>query len=136
MTMQPIPAMGVNAELWWFEYLRGALYDRTEPYASGVKVDREVPNPRPPRLVVVARDGGNISGVFDRPRIRLDVWSNTQQNADDLARLVTAIALDAPGTNGCVRVAHISGPNSVADPSGSPRRLSLIDATHRVTVLL
>lgn len=135
MTLQPVAALPIDADLWWIVYLRGALVDRTEPYAQNVKFDRKVPNPRPSRLVVVRRDGGNVSGVFDRPRVALDVWADSEQNATDLASLIVALALDAPGSAGCVRVSHLSGPNSVADPSGQPRRLALIEATHRVSVL-
>jgi hypothetical protein len=135
MTLQPVAALPIDADLWWIVYLRGALVDRTEPYAQGVKFDRKVPNPRPDRLVVVRRDGGNVTGVFDRPRVSFDVWAKTEQDATDLARLVIALAFDAPGDEGCVRVSHLSGPNSVADPSGQPRRLSLIEATHRANIL-
>ena len=71
----------------------------------------------------------------DRPRVAFDVWAKTEQDATNLAALIVALAFDAPGTNGCVRVQHLSGPNSVADPSGQPRRLSLIEATHRAAVL-
>ncbi|WP_159083903.1 hypothetical protein [Nocardioides terrigena] len=132
---QPVAALPIDADLWWIVYLRGALVGRTEPYAQGVKFDRVVPATRPDRFVVVRRDGGNVSGVFDRPRVALDVWAKTEQDATNLARLVIALALEAPGADGCTRVVHLSGPNSVADPSGQPRRLALIEATHRVTVL-
>lgn len=132
---QPVAAMPIDADLWWIVYLRGALVDRSEPFAQGVKFDRRVPNPRPDRFVVVRRDGGNVSGAFDNPRISFDVWAKTEQDATDLSRLVIALALEAPGTSGCIRVRHSSGPNSVADPSGQPRRLSLIEATHRAAVL-
>lgn len=140
MTMQPIAALPVDADEWWMVYLRGRLVGRVEPYAQGVKFDRKVPNPRPSRLVVVRRDGGAVTGAFDRPRIAIDVWHdpdsvNGQKYASDLARLLVALAFDAPGTNGCVRVEHLSGPNDVADPSGQPRRLALIEATHRAAVL-
>ena len=135
MTMQPLAALPVDADLWWIVYLRGALVGRTEPYAQGVKFDRKVPNPRPDRLVVVRRDGGNVVGAFDRPRIAVDGWAKTEQDATNLASLIIALAFDAPGTNGCVRVTHESGPNDVADPSGQPRRLSLITATHRAAIL-
>lgn len=135
MTFQPIPALPIDADLWWIVYLRGALVGRTEPYAQGVKFDRVVPATRPDRFVVVRRDGGNVSGVFDRPRVALDVWAKTEQDATSLARLVIALALEAPGANGCLRVEHLSGPNDVAEPSGQPRRLSLIEATHRAAVL-
>ena len=135
MTMQPLAALPVDADLWWIVYLRGALVGRSEPYAQGVYFDRRVPATRRDRMVIVRRDGGNVVGAFDRPRIALDVWAKTEQEATDLARLMVALAFDAPGTNGCVRVTHESGPNDVADPSGQPRRLSLITATHRASIL-
>lgn len=135
MTMQPVAALPIDADLWWIVYLRGALVGRTEPYAQGVYFDRRVPTTRKDRMVIVRRDGGTVSGVFDRPRIALDVWAKTDKDATDLARLVVALAFDAPGTEGCTRVEHLSGPNDVADPSGQPRRLALIEATHRAAVL-
>lgn len=135
MTLQPIAALPIDADLWWIVYLRGALVGRTEPYASNVYFDRAVPSTRRDRMVIVRRDGGSVSGLFDRPRVAFDVWAKTEQDATNLASLVVALALDAPGTSSCVRVTHMSGPNSVADPSGQPRRLSLIEATHRVAVL-
>lgn len=136
MTMQPAAALPVDADLWWIDYLRGALTGRPESYASGVYLDRAVPSARRDRMVIVRRDGGNVSGVFDRPRISLDVWAKTERDATDLSRLVIALALRAPIESAdVVRVAHISGPNSVADPSGQPRRLSLIEATHRAAML-
>lgn len=142
MTLQPVAALPVDADLWWIVYLRGAFVGRPEPFAQGVHFGRRMPvNPetlkpeRRDRMVLVRRDGGNVTGVFDRPRVSLDVWAMTDQDATNLANLVIALALVAPGANGCVRVAHLSGPNDVADPSGQPRRLSLIEATHRVTVL-
>ena len=135
MTLQPIAALGIDVPLWWIVYLRGALVGRTESFAQGVKFDRRVPNPRPPRFVVVSHDGGPISGPFQTARVRLDVWADSEKNATDLANLINALALDAPGTNGCTRVAHSSGPLDVADPSGQARRYSLIEATHRTSVL-
>lgn len=135
MTMQPVAAMPIDADLWWITYLRAALASRTEPYATGLYFDRAVPSTRRNRMVIVRRDGGNVLGVFDRPRVSFDVWAMTEADATNLARVVIAVALDAPGTDGCTRVRHVAGPNSVADPSGQPRRLSSIEATHRATVL-
>jgi hypothetical protein len=132
---QPVAALPIDADLWWIVYLRGALVGRTEPYAQGVKFDRVVPATRPDRFVVVRRDGGSVRGVFDRPRITLDVWAKTDQDVANLARLVTALAFDAPGTNGCVRVEHLSGPLDVTEASGQPRRTVLIEATHRTDIL-
>lgn len=135
MTLQPLAAMPIDADLWWIVYLRGALVGRPESYASGVYFDRAVPTSRRDRMVIVRRDGGNVSGAFDNPRVAFDVWAKTEQDATNLAALIVALALEAPGTNGCTRVSHQSGPNAVADPSGQPRRLCLIEATHRATVL-
>lgn len=135
MTLQPIAALPIDADLWWIVYLRGALVGRPEPYASGVYFDRAVPTTRRDRMVIVRRDGGNVVGAFDRPRVALDVWAKTESDATNLASLIVALALEAPGTNGCTRVSHQSGPNAVADPSGQPRRLSLIEATHRAAIL-
>lgn len=136
MTFQPAAALPVDADLWWIVYLRGAFVGRPESYASGVKFDRKVPNPRPDRLVVVRRDGGNVTGLFDRPRVSFDVWAKTEKDATDLANLVIALALVAPLAGaGVTDVRHLSGPNSVPDESGQPRRLSLIEATHRAAVL-
>lgn len=135
MTLQPVAAQPIDADLWWIVYLRGALVGREESYASGVYFDRAVPTTRRDRMVIVRRDGGNVSGVFDRPRISLDVWAKTEQDATNLAALIVALALEAPGVSSCVRVRHTSGPNSVADPSGQPRRLAQIEATHRAAVL-
>ena len=135
MTMQPLAALPVDADLWWIVYLRGALVGRTETYASGVYFDRRVPTTRRDRMVIVRRDGGNVTGAFDRPRVALDVWAKTDQDATNLANLMVALAFDAPGTNGCVRVTHLSGPNDIPDPSGQPRRLALIEATHRAAIL-
>jgi hypothetical protein len=67
---------------------------------------------------------------------RLESWASTEQDATNLANLIVALALKAPRVlNDVTQVLHLSGPNSVADPSGQPRRLALIEATHRVTLL-
>lgn len=135
MTLQPAAAQPIDADLWWIVYLRGALVGRPESYATGVHFDRAVPTERRDRMVIVRRDGGNVSDLFDRPRVAFDVWAKTEQDATNLARLIVALAFEAPGTEGCLRVRHLSGPNSIADPSGQPRRLSLIEATHRAAIL-
>lgn len=135
MTLQPVAALPIDADLWWIVYLRGALVGRTETYATAVYFDRAVPTTRRDRMVIIRRDGGNVSGVFDRPRVTLDVWAKTEQDATNLAALMIALALRAPLTAAVVSVRHVSGPNSVADPSGQPRRLASIEAVHRASVL-
>lgn len=133
--MQPTASLPIDADLWWIVYLRGAVVGRLESYAQNVYFDRRVPDPRRDRMVICRRDGGNVTGLFDRPRVTFDVWAKSEQDAHNLASLMVGLALKAPGVNGCVRVEHLSGPNEVADPSGQPRRTVLIEATHRVALL-
>lgn len=136
MTLQPVAATPVDADLWWIVYLRGAFVGRVESYATNVYFDRRVPSTRKDRMVIVRRDGGSLEGLFDHPRIALDVWAKTEQDATNLAALVVALALKAPlAAAGVTYVSHLSGPNAAADESGQPRRLSLIEATHRAVVL-
>lgn len=136
MTFQPAASLPVDADLWWIVYLRGALVDRVESYAQDVHFDRRVPSTRRDRMVICRRDGGAVEGLFDRPRVAFDVWAKTEQDATNLANLIIALALKAPLAGaGVTNVRHLSGPNSVPEPSGTPRRLSLIEATHRAVLL-
>jgi hypothetical protein len=135
VTLQPVAATPIDAELWWITYLRASLTGRTEPYATGVYFDRRVPTTRRDRMVIVRRDGGFVRGLFDFPRVSLDVWAKTEQDATNLAALMVGLALGAPLDSDVVSVTHISGPNDVADPSGQPRRQSLIEAKHRAVSL-
>ena len=136
MTFQPVAAAPIDADLWWIVYLRGALVGRVESYAQNVYFDRRVPTVRRDRMVIVRRDGGATTGLFDQPRVSLDVWAKTEQDATNLANLMVALAKVAPLSDaGCTNVLHIGGPNSVPDPSGQPRRHALIEATHRAVVI-
>jgi hypothetical protein len=96
MTLQPVATLPVDADLWWIVYLRGAFVGRPESYASGVYFDRRVPTSRRDRMVIVRRDGGSLTGLFDQPRVAFDVWAKTDQDATNLAALVIALALKAP----------------------------------------
>jgi hypothetical protein len=87
-------------------------------------------------MVIVRRDGGALDGLFDNPRVSLDVWAKTEKDATDLANLIVALAMVAPLSNaGCTNVIHVGGPNSVPDPSGQPRRQAVIEATHRAAIV-
>lgn len=136
MTLQPAAALPVDAELWWFVYLRGQIAARAESYAQDVFIGNEVPNPRRTRMIVIRRDGGSVTGLFDQPRIALDVWASTKSDAINLSSLVVALALKAPLAGaGVTNVRHLSGPNSVPEESKAYRRLALIEATHRAVLL-
>lgn len=143
MTLQPTAAAPVDADLWWTVYLRGAFVGRVEAYAQNVFVGRTMPiDPvtkqptRKDRMILVRRDGGSVSGLFDHPRVALDVWATKDKDATDLANLTIALALRAPLAGaGVTDVIHVSGPLSVPDPSQQPRRLCLIEATHRALIV-
>lgn len=142
MTLQPVAALPVDADLWWTVYIRGALADRDESYAQNVYVGRTMPintttkkSERRDRMVLIRRDGGSVTGLFDQPRVSLDCWALKDQDVNNLANLVVALALVAPLSGaGCTEVTHLST-NLVEDPSKQPRRQVLIEATHRAVLL-
>lgn len=129
MTLQPAPILFPDAELWAINYERAALAARTESYKSGVVVSNTVPTTRPPRLVTIRRDGGSVRGVFDRPRFGVNVWAATEKDAADLAALVSALFLQAPGDGVCVSIRQLSGPSPIAD--AQPRRYMTFEAQLR-----
>lgn len=133
MTLQPAPIVFPDAELWATAALRSALAGRDEEYATGVKISNAVPTTRPARLVTIRRDGGAAAGILDNPRLGVNVWAATEQDATDLARLVTALLLSLPGDDVCVRMRQAAGPSPVAD--AQPRRFMSFEAALRGSAL-
>lgn len=121
MAWQPAAVIYPDAELVLTTALRGALVAAGRP---DVYVDRAVTSKRP--LVVLTRDGGASSDLRDRPRIRVRTFGATAQAAGDLARLVNALLMDLPGSNGILRAEILSGPYEVPDASG-PLRYALVE---------
>lgn len=114
-------------------YLRTALADVT------VTVAASVPAVRPVRLVVVRRVGGldRTLGIFDRPRLDVQVWAASDFDAQALAQKVRGHLVAAPG-----RVAGVSaastflGPTNIPDDeSGAPRCLTTVEWQVRGTQL-
>ena len=122
MTWRPLALVFPDIELVLTQRIRAALNARSEVYAQSVHVSTSVPNPRKDRMVTVRRDGGTISAVSDRPRVGINVWAPTEQQANDLARLVVAILRSLPNGAPILAVPSISGPSPVADESAQPRR--------------
>lgn len=80
-----------DVELVVIGIIRGFLAGRVEDYAQDVKVDRRTPVTIPLRLVTVRDDGGpRIDVARWQPRIGVNVYADTDQNAADLARMVAA----------------------------------------------
>lgn len=123
-----------DVELWATGYLRAALGDRGEAFASDVLVSNTVPVPRQPRMVVVRRDGGpRLDVVREAARLGVRVWAGSEQDATDLARLVAALLWAAPDGAPVVRVTQPGGISPVADESKQPLRYMTFEITTRGT---
>lgn len=119
MSLQPLPVVPPDTELWATAYLRDFLAGRGEPYAAGVKVGKVKPATNFPRIVAVRRDGGEVVGVVDNPRLAIRVWADKDQEASDLARLLVAAIKAAPGHGPVLSVVSVFGPSPIPDSSQS-----------------
>lgn len=135
MTLQPTAIVHPDAELWLTTALRSALEDREETYASTALVSNTVPATRADYMVIVRRDGGPVTGVFDNPRFGINIWGATEQDAANLARLVAALLKTLPGDGTCVAMGEPSGPSPIPDESKQPRRYFTVEARLRGTPL-
>ena len=115
MTILPVVLFD-DIELWATGALRAALAARSEPYTDDVYVSNKVPNPRRDRMLIVRRDGGGrLDVVREAPRLGINVWAKTEQDANDLGRLVAALLWAAPDGDPVSRVTVTGGPYPVAD---------------------
>lgn len=132
MTWQPPGVVFPDAELVVTGLLRELLATRTEPYAADVYVGTKVPNPRRARMVTIRRDGGApVDGLLEAVQVGINVWADTEQNVNDLARLVSALLWAAPDGKPVCRVDVISGAIAIADESGQPLRYQTFEITLR-----
>lgn len=115
------PVVFPDIELWATTWLRAALLERAEPYAQNVLVGVVLPTTRRDRMVMVRRDGGaRLDVARDAPRMGVNVWGRTEQEASDLARLVAALLWSAPDGDPVCKATQMSGPSPVTDVQ--PRR--------------
>jgi hypothetical protein len=121
-----------DVELWATGYLREALTGRPEAYCQDVYVSNTVPSPRSDRMVVVRRDGGpRTSHVRETARLTVRTWATSEQDANDLARMVGALLWAAPNGDPVLRVTQPTGPTPVADDSRQPLRLQSFEVEVR-----
>lgn len=121
-----------DVELWACQYLQAELPTRPEAYAADVYVGNVVPQTRTPRMVVVRRDGGQRpSWVRETARLTVRVWASSEQEVNDLTRLVSALLWAAPTGEPVIRVSQPTGPTPVADPSRQPLRMESFDVDVR-----
>lgn len=107
-----MPRLNVQAEVR--RMLESALPD--------VEVRVSVPDPRPPKLVVVRREGGAMENrLVDRAGVGVDMWAPTEAEAAELAERVSDSMLSLGFADGFALVreeAMRSDPDMVAK---SPR---------------
>lgn len=129
MTWQPSAIIFPDIELVLTGRYRAALSTRAESFASNVYVSNKVPSTRRDRMVILRRDGGTQAEMRDRPRVTLQVWAMTEKDADDLARLVMALAPSFADGSPIISVPlnGRSGPYPVADESSQYLRAMSIE---------
>lgn len=112
-------------------YLAEALAARGE----SARVVTRVPSPRPTRFVRLERVGGTRADrITDRPRIDVQCWGASDEDAHDLQQLVRALLFAMPGWRGAVAydVVEVGGPNTLPDPaSGQPREVFAVEVSLR-----
>ena len=130
MTILPVVLFD-DIELWATGALRAALAARSEPYTDDVYVSNKVPTVRRNRMVIVRRDGGGrLDVVREAPRLGINVWAKTEQDANDLGRLVAALLWAAPDGDPVSRVTVTGGPYPVADDTDFLRYLTAEVISH------
>lgn len=128
------PVVFPDVELWATGWLRNALATRAEPYAQDVLVGVVLPTTRRDRMVMFRRDGGpRLDATREAPRLGVNVWGGSEQEASDLARLVAALLWAAPDGNPVCKATQLAGPSPVADEQ--PRRYMTFELVTRGTEL-
>lgn len=128
-----------DLELWATGALRTALAARSEPYTDDVYVSNDYPlDPatgeptRRPRMVIVRRDGGpRLDVAREEAQMGVNVWAETTQDANDLARMTAALLWSSPDGDPVVKVEQISGLTPIDDPSKQPRVYMTFAITYR-----
>ncbi len=121
-----LPLLFPDAELIVVEFLRTRL--------TGVPVHVRVPHENTGRFVQVRRSGGLAETVYDRPRIDVNAWADSDEDAKDLAQLARAHLGDIRGTRSGHMVAGVTdfaGLAPVPDQSGQPRWFFSVEITVR-----
>jgi hypothetical protein len=122
MTILPI-VIHDDIELWSTTRLRALLLARPESYTDNVYVSNTVPNPRRDRMVIVRRDGGGrLDAVREAPRLGVNVWAKTEQDANNLGRMVAALLTASPDGITVSRARVTGGPYPIEDDSKQERR--------------
>lgn len=98
-------------------YLQSALAARPEAYTDGVTVTNRYLGNLPARQVVISRDGGGRDGLLESPRLRTNVWAAFEEDATDLASMVSALLMAWPDGDPVVGIRQLSGPSELDEPA-------------------
>jgi hypothetical protein len=122
----------VDLELFLTGWYRRELAARPEPCCEGVRVTNAEPGPDEPfpeRLLVIRWDGSSRDSVVsDEASVGLSVLAGTKnnpQNANDLARMVRALAEKLPAIepgNPVTVVRGSTGPFAITENQDRARR--------------
>lgn len=124
--------MMIDAELAVVTYLAETL---TDPPAIRTEPQGDIPG------IVITRIGGTARafGTLDSPRMDVEVWGRTKEEAHDLMWDVRAALWDSPGyeytqgeaTARVTSIAEVMGPQYVPDAviDGTPRYLFTVEWT-------
>lgn len=119
---QPVPLLFPDVETLFVEAYRELLPWHDE---DNVTVTAQVPKGRPPRTLVLTRDGGQVVGTRERVRLRMRVFDTSHKVASDLARKIVAVTPLLVSNGTVLRAQHLSGPLDVTEDGGAPQRYLL-----------
>lgn len=104
-------------------YLAAEFDARGDP----LPVVTRVPATRPARFIRLERVGGaRLDRITDRPRIDVQCWGASEEDATDLAIVARALLFAIPGWRGAVAydVDEAGGPNTLPDPTSGHERVA------------
>ena len=102
--------------------VQGQVREAIATVLPGVEVRVSVPDPRPPTLVVVRREGGYAeNALVDRAGIGVQCWAPTEAGAWDLARRCAEAMLRLRFADGFCSVTEESLRSDYDTVRGSPR---------------
>lgn len=125
----PTAVIFPDVELWASGYLRTALAANGYP---GMHVGNK--RGEHTTAVWVRRDGGPAQQVTEDARMGVNVFAATDDEAGNLARVVSALMRAAAGSGSVRRVRQTLGPSPIPD-AASPRRYMTFELVLRGTNL-
>lgn len=120
-----------DVQAWAKGLLETVLASRAEAYTADVYVGTVIPRAKPPRMVLLRRDGGARLDIRrESARLTVRVFGATEDEAANLAAMVRAILGASADGKPVALVREMSGPVPIPDSPGKPAyRLMTFDLT-------